>query len=324
MMESPDMRTTEPTPLQAALEAGERAPSVCNTRPWNLSEERGRIIVATDPERLLDVADPRARELVISCGAALYNIRVGMRAQGSVPEVAILSDAERPGRLAEVAPGLAVPPDEESRAHAAAIPRRRTHRGPFSADIDDVMLARDLTAAAAAEGATLQPLTAEPLIRALSGLVTAAEHLHRHERVRTAELARWVRSAGSRRAEGVHAGDFPPDPDSGLFPGRDYGQQRIRGMLDVQGTVTGTVALLTTPGDTRGSWIAAGQALERVLLAAAAEGVAAAFHTQPLEEEALRSFIAERICGGAYPQMILRLGRPRPRGARPVAPSRPH
>ncbi|MFD0804269.1 hypothetical protein ACFQZU_23535, partial [Streptomonospora algeriensis] len=201
--------------------------------------------------------------------------------------------------------------------------RRRTHRGLFATDVDDVALVRNLITAADAEGAALVPLTAEPLIRSLAGLVSAAEHLHRHERTRADELARWVRPPGSPSPEGVHAEDFPPEPDHGLFPGRDYGQNRIRGMLDAPEAVTGTVALLTTPGDTRDAWLAAGQALERVLLAAAAEDVAAAFHTQPLEEPLLRAFIAERFCEDAHPQMILRLGRPRPHGARAAAPPRP-
>ncbi|MFC7740934.1 hypothetical protein ACFQXA_07985 [Nocardiopsis composta] len=46
-------------------------------------------------------------------------------------------------------------------------------------------------------------------MRSLSGLVTAAEHLHRVERPGTEEQDRWVRAQGDPRAEGVHAEDFP-------------------------------------------------------------------------------------------------------------------
>ncbi|MUL41536.1 hypothetical protein FZ103_10170 [Streptomonospora sp. PA3] len=317
-MNSPDLSATGHEALQAALRAGERAPSVCNSRPWIISDERDRLAVIADPDSRLDVADPQSRELVLSCGAALYNIRAALRAEGVIPEVAILPDPDRPGRLAEVAAGRAAEPDDDTRAHAAAIARRHTHRGLFTTDVDDVALVRDLIAAAATEGAALLPLTDEPLVRSLAGLVAAAEHLHRHERTRSDELARWVRPSGSPSPEGVHAEDFPADPDGALFAGRDYGQKRIRGLLDAPGAVTGTVALLTTAEDTRNAWLAAGQALERILLAATAEGVSAAFHTQPLEEPLLRSFIAERLCEDAHPQMILRLGRPTPHGARPA------
>ncbi|GAA1773932.1 Acg family FMN-binding oxidoreductase [Streptomonospora arabica] len=308
-------------PLRAALQAGQRAPSVANTRPWILSDEGDRIALIADTDQRLDTADPQARELLISCGAALYNVRAAMRAEGRTPEVAILPDPDRPGRLAEIAAGPASEPDDEARTHARAIGRRRTHRGLFAADIDDLALVRRLGTAAAAEGATLQPLTTEPLIRCLAGLVSAAEHLHRHEHSHPHQPANRLRTAPSPDSA---AHDFPTDPDGdgsdALFPRRDHGHSRIPGMPDSPGAVTGTLALLTTTEDTRAAWLAAGQALQRVLLAAAAEGVSAAFHTQPLEEPALRAFTTTRLCDGAHPQMILRLGRTLPHTATPTDP----
>lgn len=300
--------------VNAALRAGERAPSVFNTHPWNLGYDGTRITVSADIDRTLSVADPEARELAISCGAALFNIRIALRADGLAPRVAAFPDPDRPSRFAEVTPGTdaAEPTDLEKRLFAA-IGVRRTHRGPFAADIADVGLVRALDAAAAAEHAALHILTDKHLVCSLAGLVAGAEQLHRHEGARTDELARWVRPAGSRRVNGVRAEDFPPaervaDEE---FPTRDYGHSRIPGMLDVHGQVRGTVAILSTPGDSQADHLAAGQALQRILLTATAGGVSAAFHTQPLEERLLRAFITERFCGGAYPQMILRLGRVR-------------
>jgi hypothetical protein len=55
-------------------------------------------------------------------------------------------------------------------------------------------------------------------------------------------------------------------------------------------------------------WVNSGQALQRLLLAASASGVAAALHTQPLEIPALREIVRVQLSGGAHPQMILRLG----------------
>ncbi|MFI9846877.1 hypothetical protein ACIHFD_58360 [Nonomuraea sp. NPDC051941] len=67
------------------------------------------------------------------------------------------------------------------------------------------------------------------------------------------------------------------------------------------------MALLTTPGDGRREWIAAGQALQGVLLHAGASGVSAAFHTQALEMQQLRELLRQELCFGEYPQMIMRL-----------------
>jgi hypothetical protein len=66
--------------------------------------------------------------------------------------------------------------------------------------------------------------------------------------------------------------------------------------------------LLTTAGDGPADWVAAGQALQRVLLLASSCGVSAALHSQPLEIGTLREFIRVQLAGGGYPQMVLRLG----------------
>lgn len=70
----------------------------------------------------------------------------------------------------------------------------------------------------------------------------------------------------------------------------------------------GTVGLLTTPDDQPLNWIGAGHALQRILLTASSCGVAAALHSQPLELPHLRADIRAQLCGGSYPQLVLRLG----------------
>jgi hypothetical protein len=73
--------------------------------------------------------------------------------------------------------------------------------------------------------------------------------------------------------------------------------------------VTGTAVMLTTSADGPGEWLRAGQALQRILLAAGlAEDLSAAFHTQPLEVPELREFIRTRFYRGEHPQVLLRLG----------------
>jgi hypothetical protein len=68
------------------------------------------------------------------------------------------------------------------------------------------------------------------------------------------------------------------------------------------------VAILVTNVDQRLDWVRAGQALQRVLLAASAHGVAAALHSQPMELPELREFVRVRLSSRAYPQMLLRFG----------------
>ena len=89
---------------------------------------------------------------------------------------------------------------------------------------------------------------------------------------------------------------------------RGHGWGRTDDEDDEEPEGIGVVAVLTTPADDRAAWLSAGQALQRVLLHATGHGVSSAFHTQALEVPELRSFVRVRLCAGAYPQMIMRLG----------------
>src|SRR5690606_36853475 len=116
---------------------------------------------------------------------------------------------------------------------------------------------------------------------------------------------------GSKRQDGVSARSSPADRTRPQhFPQRDYTRGHDWGAEPVQAApgATGLVAVLTTRNDGPDDWLAAGQALQRVLLHASAYGLSAAFHTPALEMPELREFIRKYVCSGEYPQMITRLG----------------
>src|SRR5690348_4913812 len=58
------------------VEAAVYAPSLHNTQPWWFSTGDRELSVHADVERRLAVADPDGREMMISCGAALFTARV--------------------------------------------------------------------------------------------------------------------------------------------------------------------------------------------------------------------------------------------------------
>jgi hypothetical protein len=78
--------------------------------------------------------------------------------------------------------------------------------------------------------------------------------------------------------------------------------------------------VLATPGDDRGDWLCAGQALHRILVHAATRWVFASLYTQPLEDAQTRDQIRERLTLPGFPQVILQLGRAR---STRVTPRRP-
>jgi nitroreductase len=296
------------------VEAAVSAPSVNNTQPWWFYGADHEIGIHADAERQLPVADPDGREMMISCGAALFTARVALRYLGVVPKVRILPDSGPATLVAKINWTETAPAGEYERELFAEIPRRRTHRGGFDAEpLPDGILAA-LMDDASKEKVTLRIMSDHARRDALAAVVEAGDYALRHDSARAREQAKWAPPPGSLRRDGVPATAYPARPDriEPNFPARDFAHGHSWGLppggLGLLHRSPGVAAVLTTTGDQREDWVNAGQALQRVLLSATASGLAAALHSQPLEVVQLRDFIRVQFCEGGYPQMVLRLG----------------
>ena len=111
-----------------------RAPSSHNTQPWVFAGRDGGVALLADRTRALPVNDPHDRELTISCGAALFTLRLAARARGLGERTRILPEPDDPDLLAmvELKGGRAAAPGDA--ALLAAVASRRTHRGAFRPD----------------------------------------------------------------------------------------------------------------------------------------------------------------------------------------------
>ncbi|POM14196.1 Putative NAD(P)H nitroreductase [Burkholderia cepacia] len=69
------------------------------------------------------------------------------------------------------------------------------------------------------------------------------------------------------------------------------------------------IVCLSTGRDDREAWLAAGQALERVLLVAARAGHTASYLNQPIETAGLRAHLRHMLGLRGEPQLLLRVGR---------------
>jgi hypothetical protein len=296
-------------------DAGVQAPSVHNTQPWRFHWGEHEISMIANNERQLRLADPLGREMMISCGAALFNVRVALRYLGFVPKTRVQPDVDLPGLVARVTWDQQVPPIEYERKLFAEIARRRTHRGGF----DPAPLPRALFDAlpqeAAKENATLTLVSGNQLLAAaIAAVVEAGDDALRLNSARAQEEAHWAPGPGSHRQDGVPPTAYPARPErtEPAFPSRDFAHGHGWGFPPDSDTAparsAGVIGLLTTSVDHPSDWFHAGQALQRVLLTASSCRVAAALHSQPLEIPPLREFIRVHLAGNAYPQMVLRLG----------------
>ncbi len=123
--------------------AVDSAPSIFNLRPWELrlvADDRVELYCA--PDAVLGSKLPR--EVVISCGAALYNLRLAIEVAGRTPSAWLLPDLDRDSGLlttvtgkrtllasVEVMPGRAAPPAGAEQELYEALWLRRTDRTPY-------------------------------------------------------------------------------------------------------------------------------------------------------------------------------------------------
>jgi len=90
-------RPTMPIPADQVtylIGTAARAPSVHNTQPWRFRAGDGAIDLYADPRRRLRV-DKDGREMLISCGAALFGLRLAVRSLGYLPVVELFPDPPR-------------------------------------------------------------------------------------------------------------------------------------------------------------------------------------------------------------------------------------
>lgn len=287
-----------------------RAPSIHNTQPWRFSWNGHSFELRADTQRGLTSIDPDGRELVLSCGAALYNLRLALRKLGMDYTVTLLPDPHEPRLLArvEVRPGL--PADVRIRRMYAALTRRHTHRGPFEDRPLSTELAVGLQEAAADEGASLVYIYDPGQRRRVLHLAREAERkLAEDERVR-AELAEWAPGPTAHRRDGVPAYAYAQEPSTLVddLPGRDFDLGRGLGQSETVEQPPGGLAVLITPRDLEVDWLQGGQALEHVLVTAAERYAFAAMHSQVIEAPSLREELRRELCTAGWPQLLLRFG----------------
>jgi hypothetical protein len=290
-----------------------RAPSVHNTQPWRFRVSDTAIELYCDPRRKLEM-DPAGREMLISCGAALFGLRLAMRSLGYQPVVALLPDPDRLRLLARVSLGAAKPMTVAEREMVRALPHRHTHRGAFGSGRLPAGLVAGLQHDARAEGATLAMVEPGLPYGRLSAIANAVSGRLQRDALAQADARRWTRNAASVARDGIPAHAFPATSRAAdarpreRLPGRDFDLGRGFGLLDPEGPPPAATAVLLTPGDSRADWLRAGQGLHRLLLHAASKWVFASLHTELLEITLIRALIRERLALPGTPQMLLQLG----------------
>lgn len=298
------------------------APSSHNTQPWLFHARGNELELYADRTRACRVVDPDDRELVMSCGCALYHLRCAMAHFGYLGEAEILPDADDPDFLARVSLGE----EEESSAEESmlfyAMARRRTNRQPFNDEPVPPALLHALRRAARNEFASLRVIEGEEMRHEVADLIAEGDRRQWANKRFRLELAAWVHPNRSGARDGI-PGYAQGVDDLMSYAGplvvRTFNMGDGQAAMDHElATGSPVLAVLLTDNDSARDWLHAGQALARILLRARVEDVWSSFLNQAIELPDLRQKLAGTLDVSGFPQACLRFGfgddvRPTPR-----------
>jgi Nitroreductase family len=301
------------------------APSSHNTQPWRFIMNGDELLVCADRTRSLANIDPFDRELIISCGAALLNLRVALAYFQLPVEITTFPQSSDPDIVARVVFPASGPMLRDLAELFGGITKRATNRGPFiDEDVSPAIIAR-LKSAAASEGVDVA--FAQELVQRerLATLIAKADRRQFDDPRFRRELASWIHP--------LRSNDGMPAASQGLRALADAATPIVAMAIRTFDLGNGVAAAheelargsplliaLSTPMDNNEGWLAAGLGLQRLLLTATNEGYSASYLNQPIEVADFRTELARELSIAGYPQLLLRVGRGRPV---PHSPRRP-
>jgi hypothetical protein len=229
----------------------------------------------------------------------------------------------RPELLAAVTIAGREAADPISHRLDSAIRSRHSNRREFGTEPLPDAVTDTLVRAADAEGASLQFVHPDDRT-ALAVLAQRAVQEQETDPAYQAELRAWT-GDDPTRVDGVPALAVPH-----LAP-RSQAREDVP-MRRFDTTASGqlppltraghepAMAVLTTPGDGPGDWVAAGQALYRVLLELTDAGFVASLFSQVCEVPGVRDALRRRLRLDQWPQIMLRAGTALPAAPTPRRP----
>jgi hypothetical protein len=249
------------------------APSIHNTQPWHFFVRPDFLELHGDNNRQLRALDPTGRQMVISCGCALFNARVGLAAD-RVVEVDRLPDPTKPELLARLTLIDQPAPWTPLVRIDSMIERRHTNRRDFLDEEVPPDVIYELTSAAEQEEASLIQIV-EPEHKMIAAqLSREAETIQNTDPQYQTELEAWT-TTDLNRTDGVPASAIPRTNSrfetGGLIrdfdvAGKGWLPRLRQSSLNHCLMVLGTAKTTHTAEPNRRAWLRAGEALQRILL----------------------------------------------------------
>lgn len=303
------------------------APSGHNTQPWRFEISDRGVQVYADDSRGMPETDPDNREMHMSIGAAIFNLRVAAAHFGYHCAVLYTRSATHPALLASIdlfqaIGGEAI--DEDFRTLFDAIAIRRTNRSAFKPRAVVESNLEILRRVPQSSRAAIRILT-EPQVRTyIAQLAGIGDRIQMADPELRRELARWVRPENTTRGDGLttDALGIPPllARSAGWYISHVDAGSEVAGRSYRLIAAAPALAILEAEDDTE-SLMEAGELLERLLLTLTSIGLQYSVVNEVIQVPGLRRQLRRLLHSRHPPQMVLRIGYGQP-PARP-APRRP-
>jgi hypothetical protein len=300
--------------IDDALRLASLAPSAHNTQPWEYVREDQRIRVFRSRERTLDVGDPTTRQACLGVGMFVETFVIAARNSGL--SVSVGTPYATPGET-ELATldvsdlSRATESDPLTAQLFDGISRRHTNRGLYdpnepAAWLDDWQVTsqdvrmfvvrddgrRDLLARATGKSVRLA-LSLPAMRRELASLV----HWSSESFTIGMPVEALVENADTHQEAGVAfvRAALPAQEEISLA-------ERYR--------TTPAIIVLSTTRDDPQAWVNVGREGARLMLRAAADGLAHCISAGPIEIPTLSPIVRDATDAGVRPQLLFRVGRP--------------
>jgi hypothetical protein len=299
--------------LRKAVERASFAPSVHNTQPWHFVIRPDALEMHADNHRQLRALDPTGRQMVISCGCALFNARVGLAAE-RVVQVDRLPDPSKADLLALLSVLDQPAPWTPLVRLDPMIERRHTNRRDFfDQDVPPDVIYELTTAAEQEEASLVQIIEPEQKLVAAQ-LSQEAEAIQNDDPRYRAELEAWT-TTDLHRTDGVPVYAIPhtdarSEPEA-LVRNFDVAGKGWLPRLK-QSSLNHCLMVLGTTESTRLAWLRAGEALQRILLEATRLDCVVSLASQVAEVPSTRDRLRKELDLGVHPLLLMRIGRAAP------------
>ena len=320
------------------------APSIHNTQPWTFKILNNNTIeLYADTSRTLSIADPRGRELAISCGIALGYLQITIRHFGYRYKIEVLPSSEdrkndehllarinvydgsrNDNDITNIQEGNIevnlLQKDDNDRLFGA-ITKYRTNRFRFEdRNIPDILLVgfyyivdKYPLCQQQAKPIWLHIALKDNEKNALAELIVQGDHIQLSDKRFRRELVSWIYDNRNRRRSGTPGyvlgiSNFMSKVSP--FVINRFKINKKHAKKDRKRIVTSPViAVLGSHSDEPLDWINTGMALANILLLAGSENICCSFLSQPIQIPQLRPKLLDAIGNKkGFPQVLLGMG----------------